>query len=154
MEHITIRKHSLVSAPVGAADSQSIKIHLWAQWHYIFDLCPLSDSVAWNKPKMTQRGLNSPHHQISAFTGVLEMKFNFRKVGQQHKLDHTVCAFRLISRGLRAPRWRSKSSPATHHISTSRHREAPPTAVLWAHSVPLFQFTRWYFTSLIESTRQ
>lgn len=56
---------------------------------------------------------------------VLEMKFNFWKVGQQYKLDHTGCAFGLISRGLRAPCWRSKLSPATHHVSTSRHREAP-----------------------------
>lgn len=163
-----IRKHSLLSSPVSSVDSLSIKIHLWAHWHYAFDLCGLSRSVACNDLNMTHATHhwfvdwhynNSPEHQISTFTGILKLKFKavhcwnetrlkvaifcceavFERITQHYKWDHTVIyAFSLISIGLRAPCWRSKSSPATHHLPPGEHREAPlslVTAVLLAHSV-------------------
>lgn len=61
------------------------------------------------------------------------------KVTQHNKWHHTViCASSIISTGLRAPCWRSKSSPATHHLPSREYTEPPALPSNSSNTVGLF----------------
>ena len=130
-------------------------------WHISTSL------LRWLTPQLQSRTSNICHQTSwdwNSRQSAAEMKLKgcrllfwscVSKVTQRCRWHHTViCASSLISTELRAPCWRSKSSPATHPLPARKLSEPPPLPSNSSNTVSLFwtlsKLTRQCFAFLKE----